>query len=126
MDYFKYITVDPNDHHERELLRELNDFSLVQFTQKSWFDREMKTVGKEIKYLDGRKNQEKYVKKRANVLASFSNPVLVYSLKFSEYFFGPYFLPLVVWTRPFVIMNLVVAVAGHWAKYIQPVTCLTS
>ena len=68
MDYFKYITIDPNDHHERELLRELNDFSIVQFTQKSWFDREMKTVGKEIKYLDGRKNQEKYVKKRANVL----------------------------------------------------------
>ena len=48
------------------MLRELNDLSLVQLTQKRWFDREMNTVAKQITYLGGRKNQEKHMKAKKN------------------------------------------------------------
>ena len=68
MDLFQYVQTDPNDEHECCMLRELNDLSLVQLTQKRWFDREMNTVAKQITYLGGRKNQEKHAKKRSNVL----------------------------------------------------------
>ena len=66
-------TPNENDWHEKALLSELQELSLVHLTQPRWYKRHIFENAKTNKYSRNRRKAEKHAQKRFNVLGDIQD-----------------------------------------------------